>query len=53
MDNASHKLSELLQLKQLTIHLKSELKKYKSIVEKMKENDYYALVLRVERENVQ
>ena len=53
MDNTSYKLSEILQLKQLTIHLKSELKKYKSIVDKMKENDYYALVLRVERENVQ
>ena len=53
MDNDSYKTSELLQLKQVNIHLKSELTKYKSIVDKMKDNDYYTLVLRVERENVQ
>ena len=52
MDNDSYKTSELLQLKQVNIHLKSELTKYKSIVDKMKDNDYYTLVLRVERENV-
>lgn len=53
MDNDSHKSRELLQLKRVNIHLKSEVTKYKSIVDKMKDNDYYTLVLRVERENVQ
>ena len=52
MDNDSRKSRELLQLKQVNIHLKSEVTKYKSIVDKMKDNDYYTLVLRVERENV-
>lgn len=52
MDNESLKPSDPLQLQQMNIYLKSELNKYKKIVDKFRENDYYSLVLRVERENV-
>lgn len=33
--------------------LRAELAKYKNEVKKLRDSDYYALVLRLERENVQ
>ncbi|MFJ7951062.1 hypothetical protein ACIQZG_05960 [Lysinibacillus sp. NPDC096418] len=53
MDNESLKNDEPLQLQQMNVFLKTELAKYKNEVDKLRNSDYYSLVLRLERENVQ
>lgn len=51
--NESLKNEDPLQLQQMNVFLKAELAKYKNEVDKLRNGDYYSLVLRLERENVQ
>ncbi|QDQ00979.1 hypothetical protein FOH38_11185 [Lysinibacillus fusiformis] len=53
MDNESVKNNDPIQLQQTIIFLRAELTKYKGEVERLRDSDYYSLVLRLERENVQ
>lgn len=51
--NESLEHNDPLQSQQMVTFLKAELEKYKSEVDKLRNSDYYSLVLRLERENVQ
>lgn len=53
MDNESVRNNDPIQLQQMIIFLRAELAKYKNEVERLRDSDYYSLVLRLERENVQ
>ncbi|UNT55976.1 hypothetical protein [Lysinibacillus capsici] len=53
MDNDIVKNNDPIQLQQMIIFLRAELAKYKNEVKRLSDSDYYALVLRLERENVQ
>lgn len=53
MDNEIVKNNDPIQLQQMIIFLRAELAKYKNEVKRLRDSDYYALVLRLERENVQ
>lgn len=53
VDNESIKNDDPLQQQQMINFLKAELAKYKNEVDKLRNSDYYSLVLRLERENVQ
>ena len=53
MDNDIVKNNDPIQLQQMIIFLRAELAKYKNEVKRLRDSDYYALVLRLERENVQ
>ncbi|MGE7922440.1 hypothetical protein ACQKND_04550 [Viridibacillus arvi] len=53
MDNEIVKNSDPVQLQQMIILLRAELEEYKNEVKRLRDSDYYSLVLRVERENVQ
>jgi len=53
MDNDIVKNSDPLQLQQMIIFLRAELAKYKNEVKRLRDSDYYTLVLRLERENIQ
>ena len=53
VDNQSIKNNDPIQLQQMIIFLRAELAKYKSEINRLRDSDYYSLVLRLERENVQ
>ncbi|WP_431811711.1 hypothetical protein [Lysinibacillus sp. FW12] len=53
MENDIVKNNDPIQLQQMIIFLRAELAKYKNEVKRLRDSDYYALVLRLERENVQ
>ncbi|MFJ6209475.1 hypothetical protein [Lysinibacillus sp. NPDC092081] len=53
MDNDIVKNNDPIQLQQMVIFLRAELAKYKNEVKRLRDSDYYSLVLRLERENVQ
>jgi len=53
VDNQSIKNTDPIQLQQMIIFLRAELAKYKNEVSRLRDSDYYSLVLRLERENVQ
>lgn len=53
VDNDIVKNNDPLQLQQMIIFLRAELAKYKNEVKRLRDSDYYSLVLRLERENVQ
>jgi len=53
MDNDIVKNNDPIQLQQMIIFLRAELAQYKNEVKRLRDSDYYALVLRLERENVQ
>ncbi|MGG0666814.1 hypothetical protein ABE042_22310 [Viridibacillus arvi] len=53
MDNDIVKSNDPVQLQKMIILLRAELEKYKNEVKRLRDSDYYSLVLRVERENVQ
>lgn len=53
MDNDIVKNNDPIQLQQMIIFLRAELAKYKNEVKRLRDSDYYSLVLRLERENVQ
>ncbi|MFT9816875.1 hypothetical protein [Lysinibacillus sp. NPDC056185] len=53
MDNDIVKNNDPVQLQQMIIFLRAELAKYKNEVKRLRDSDYYSLVLRLERENVQ
>ncbi|QPQ28947.1 hypothetical protein [Lysinibacillus sp. JNUCC 51] len=53
MDNDIVKNNDPVQLQQMIIFLRAELTKYKNEVKRLRDSDYYSLVLRLERENVQ
>ncbi|MFE6170463.1 hypothetical protein ACFVP8_21700 [Viridibacillus arvi] len=53
MDNDIVKSNDTVQLQKMIILLRAELEKYKNEVKRLRDSDYYSLVLRVERENVQ
>lgn len=53
MDNQSIKNTDPIQLQQMIIFLRAELAKYKNEINRLRDSDYYSLVLRLERENVQ
>lgn len=53
VDNDIVKSNDPVQLQQMIILLRAELAKYKNEVKRLRDSDYYSLVLRVERENVQ
>ncbi|MEK5330883.1 hypothetical protein [Lysinibacillus sp. FSL W8-0992] len=53
MDNQSVKNNDPIQLQQMIIFLRAELAKYKNEINRLRDSDYYSLVLRLERENVQ
>ncbi|KOO51889.1 hypothetical protein [Viridibacillus arvi] len=53
MDNDIVKSNDPVQLQKMIILLRAELEKYKNEVKRLRNSDYYSLVLRVERENVQ
>lgn len=53
MDNDIVKNNDPLQLQQMIIFLRAELAKYKNEVKRLRDSDYYTLVLRLERENIQ
>lgn len=53
VNNDSVKNNDPIQLQQMIIFLRAELAKYKKEVERLRASDYYSLVLRLERENVQ
>lgn len=52
MDNQSVKNNDPIQLQQMIIFLRAELAKYKNEINRLRDSDYYSLVLRLERENV-
>lgn len=53
MNNESVRHNDPLQLQQMVLFLRAELTKYKNEVNRLRDSDYYSLVLRLERENVQ
>ncbi|MFC9540398.1 hypothetical protein ACFTQ7_11015 [Lysinibacillus sp. NPDC056959] len=53
MDNDIVKNNDPMQLQQMIIFLRAELAKYKNEVKRLRDGDYYSLVLRLERENVE
>jgi len=53
VDNDIVKNNDPVQLQQMIIFLRAELAKYKNEVKRLRDSDYYSLVLRLERENVQ
>lgn len=53
VDNDIVKNNDPIQLQQMIIFLRAELAKYKNEVKRLRDSDYYSLVLRLERENVQ
>ncbi|MFJ8514046.1 hypothetical protein [Lysinibacillus xylanilyticus] len=53
MDNDIVKNNDPVQLQQMIIFLRAELAKFKNEVKRLRDSDYYSLVLRLERENVQ
>jgi len=53
VDNEIVKNNDPLQLQQMIIFLRAELAKYKNEVKRLRDSDYYTLVLRLERENIQ
>ncbi|HWI49154.1 MAG TPA: hypothetical protein VNU45_13120 [Rummeliibacillus sp.] len=53
MDNDIVKNNDPIQLQQIILFLRAELAKYKNEVKRLRDSDYFSLVLRVERENVQ
>jgi len=53
VDNQSIKNNDPIQLQQMIIFLRAELAKYKNEISRLRDSDYYSLVLRLERENVQ
>lgn len=53
MGNEILEYNDPLQSQQMITFLKTELEKYKNEVDKLRNSDYYSLVLRLERENVQ
>lgn len=53
VDNQSVKNNDPIQLQQMIIFLRAELAKYKNEINRLRDSDYYSLVLRLERENVQ
>lgn len=53
MDNESIRNKDTLQLQQIIIFLKSELAKNQNEISMLKKNDYYSLVISLERENSQ
>lgn len=52
VDNESVKITTLFSYNK-RLFLRAELTKYKGEVERLRDSDYYSLVLRLERENVQ
>jgi len=52
VDNQSVKNNDPIQLQQMIIFLRAELAKYKNEINRLRDSDYYSLVLRLERENV-
>ncbi|MEB2300130.1 hypothetical protein LAV72_10920 [Lysinibacillus xylanilyticus] len=53
MDNDIVKNNDPIQLQQMIIFLRAELAKYKNEVKRLRDGDYYSLILRLERENVE
>ncbi|AVK87113.1 hypothetical protein C3943_25005 [Lysinibacillus sp. B2A1] len=53
MENDIVKNNDPIQLQQMLIFLRAELAKYKNEVKRLRDSDYYSLVLRFERENIQ
>ncbi len=53
VDNDIVKNNDPVQLQQMIIFLRAELAKYKNEVKRLRDSDYYSLILRLERENVQ
>ncbi|KOY80350.1 hypothetical protein I6G82_21080 [Lysinibacillus macroides] len=52
MDSEVIKNNDPIQLQQMIIFLRAELAKYKNEVKRLRDSDYYELILRLERENV-
>lgn len=52
VDNDIVKNNDPIQLQQMIIFLRAELAKYKNEVKRLRDGDYYSLILRLERENV-
>jgi len=52
MENDIVKNNDSIQLQQMIIFLRAELAKYKNEVKRLRDSDYYSLVLRFERENI-
>lgn len=52
MDSEVVKNNDPIQLQQMIIFLRAELAKYKNEVKRLRDSDYYELILRLERENV-
>lgn len=53
VDNDIVNNNDPIQLQQMIIFLRAELAKYKNEVKRLRDSDYYSLVLRLERENVE
>jgi chromosome segregation ATPase len=53
VDNDIVKNNDPIQLQQMIIFLRAELAKYKNEVKRLRDSDYYSLVLRLERENIE
>jgi len=53
MENDIVKNNDPIQLQQMIVFLRAELAKYKNEVKRLRDSDYYSLVLRFERENIQ
>ncbi|MGE7946093.1 hypothetical protein [Lysinibacillus sp. NPDC093688] len=53
MDNDIVKNNDPIQLQQMIIFLRAELAKFKNEVKRLRDGDYYSLILRLERENVE
>lgn len=53
VDNDIVKNNDPIQLQQMIIFLRAELAKYKNEVKRLRDGDYYSLILRLERENVE
>ena len=52
VENDIVKNNDPIQLQQMIIFLRAELAKYKNEVKRLRDSDYYSLVLRFERENI-
>ncbi len=52
MESEVVKNNDPIQLQQMIIFLRAELAKYKNEVKRLRDSDYYELILRLERENV-
>jgi len=53
VDNDIVENNDPTQLQQMILFLRAELAKYKNEVKRLRDSDYYSLVLRLERENVE